>query len=86
MTESCNECEIKFDPRDAKIIVYGTGCPQCKVMENILNKAGVSYEKETDVAKMISMGFKQMPMVSVNGQIYTYQEAFKIFKTIAGKK
>ena len=65
-----------------KIIVYGTGCPQCKVIESLLKKAGLEYEKDTDINHIKEMGFKSMPVVRVGEKAMTYPEAYNYFRSM----
>lgn len=60
-----------------KIIVYTTGCPQCKVLESLLSRNNIEFEKREDVDKMISMGMRSAPNLEVDGTIMNYQQALK---------
>ena len=40
--QECKECVLP------KVILYTTGCPQCKVVENKLDEHGIEYETVTD--------------------------------------
>lgn len=48
-----------------KIIVYSTGCPLCRALENILNKRNIEYDKISDVEYMRSLGFTHVPIVEI---------------------
>ena len=50
-----------------KIILYTTHCPRCEVLKTKLEQKNISYEEETDVEKMLQMGIKSVPMLSIDG-------------------
>jgi len=56
--------------------MYGTNhCPKCKVLEQKLNTNKVQYEHITDEELMISMGFKSVPVLEVDGVRMNFAEA-----------
>lgn len=58
-----------------KIILYTTHCPMCNILENLLDKKGLSYEKVEDINVMIEKGFKAAPILEVDNNIYTFPQA-----------
>lgn len=60
-----------------EVILYTTHCPICKMLEKRLADKKVSYTECTDVAKMKSLGIKQVPVLSLDGVLYNTQEAMK---------
>ena len=59
------------------IVLYSTGCPVCAVLKARLDRAGVSYETETDPQKILELGIQSVPMLRVNDRLLTAQEAMK---------
>ena len=59
------------------IILYSTGCPKCKVLEQKLDKKGIEYEKRTSLDEMLELGFKSAPVLSVDGEIFEFSKAVK---------
>ena len=57
------------------VTLYTTGCPRCKILEAKLDEAGIKYGVVNDVDKMIEMGFKSAPAMTVDGTVYTFKEA-----------
>ena len=57
--------------------VYSTHCPQCKVLEMKLTKAGVEYEICDDVDVMNELGFKAAPMLETEDGIFGFADAIK---------
>lgn len=51
----------------AKITLYSSGCPRCKVLEKKLNDKSIKYNLFADVDKMVEMGFTMMPVLEVDG-------------------
>ena len=58
-----------------KVIVYTTGCPQCKVLEQLLNAKHVSYNTCSDIDVMMSMGITAVPMMKVNDKLMNFQDS-----------
>lgn len=58
-----------------KVILYTTHCPKCNVLTAKLKKKGVKYDEVTDVAIMQDKGFMSVPVLEVDGRIYTFKEA-----------
>lgn len=67
------------------IILYSNHCPQCMILEKFLNMYGIEYTTFSDEEEMIKMGFKSMPMLSVNGNIYNFSEALEWVKNTKKK-
>lgn len=57
------------------ITLYTTHCPMCNILENLLEKKGLSYEVVDDINVMIEKGFKAAPILEVDGNVYTYPQA-----------
>ena len=47
------------------IVLYSTGCPACKTLKMMLDKAGIEYTENNNQDEMISLGFTQVPILSV---------------------
>lgn len=60
---------------DKKVILYSTGCPQCKVLRSILDMEGVVYDVCSDVDTMRALGITTVPMLNVNGNLLSMKEA-----------
>ena len=61
-------------------ILYSTGCPKCQVLAKKLEKSTLSYEVCNDVEKIKSMGFSEVPVLSIYGgsiNYLTYKDAVK---------
>ena len=57
------------------IILHSTNCPKCKVLEAKLNLKNISFQKNTDIDKMESLGIMSVPVLEVNGQLLQFKEA-----------
>ena len=60
-----------------KIILYSTHCPKCKILEKKLSSKNIAYEEIDDVDKMLSMGIKEAPMLSVDNTLYGFSDAVR---------
>ncbi len=69
------------------VVMYGTHCSQCNVMEAKLKKANIPYtyidDEKTVVEFGKSNGINMMPIVVVDGKVMNYSEALKWVKEIA---
>lgn len=57
--------------------LYTTHCPQCKVLETKLERAGIEYIWNDDVSLMAEMGFKSVPVLEVDGEYLNFSQAIK---------
>lgn len=63
-----------------KVVMYSTGCPQCKVLKTKLDNAGVEYDVVTDTDIMIEKGFTSVPVLEVDNEVMTFSQAIKWVK------
>ena len=59
------------------VILYSTGCPKCNVLKKKLAEKGIEYSHFTDADKMLEMGFREVPVLSVDGKLMNFTEAVK---------
>lgn len=62
---------------DKEIILYSSGCPQCKVLEAKLDQKKIQYRKVEDTQLMIDRGFTRVPILEVENEIYDFSAAIK---------
>ena len=60
------------------VVMYSTGCPKCKILKKKLDEKKVVYEEDTDVEKMKSKGINRVPVLEVDGKLFSYSEAVKL--------
>lgn len=65
-----------------RIVLYSTHCPKCRVIEKKLEQKNIDYElveaKEPNVINMLmEKGFRQMPILAVEGQFLDFSKANK---------
>lgn len=60
------------------VVMYSTGCPKCKILKKKMDEKKVVYEEETDVEKMKSKGINRVPVLEVDGKLFSYSEAVKL--------
>lgn len=60
-------------PKD--IILYSTGCPRCEVLKSKLTDKSILYSENNSVEEMTALGITQVPILSVDGQMYEFKEA-----------
>ncbi len=59
------------------VILFSTGCPKCKVLENKLKDKNVEFKKNVDTDTMKKMGLTSVPVLRVNGSLLNFVEANK---------
>lgn len=57
--------------------IYSTHCPQCKVLEMKLTRAGIEYEVCDDMEEMKARGFKAAPVLETDDGIFMFSDAIK---------
>ena len=62
------------------LIVYSTGCPQCKVLISKLKEKMIPYEVISDIDIMLEKGIQSVPVIKYEGRFYTFMEALKLIK------
>ena len=65
-----------------RIILYSNHCPQCVILENILKSKNINYEIFTDEDEMIKIGLTSMPMLSVDGKLYSFRDAYNLINSM----
>jgi len=65
-----------------EIVLYSTGCPQCKVLSGLLDKRKITYSHCSDVQTMMDMGISSVPMLMVDGELMNFQAAMKWVKEV----
>lgn len=61
----------------AKIILYSTGCPKCKILETKMSQKNINYEVNNDVDLMQEKGFTTLPMLDIDGEMMDFGSAVK---------
>ena len=61
------------------IVLYSTGCPQCKALEMKLDKKNISYSICNDTSVMAKLGMKAAPALQLveDGPVMSFTEAVK---------
>ena len=55
-------------------------CPQCKMVETLLNKKGIAYESNMDVDYMQSIGISSTPVLAVDDKLLKGKEIISWIK------
>ena len=66
-----------------KVTLYSTGCPQCKVLKQKLDEAGVEYNIIGDIDLMLSKGLTAAPVLEVDGEMMSFKQACDWLKASA---
>lgn len=59
------------------IILFSTGCPRCKVLKQELERRSIHYTENNSVAEMLAIGIEKVPVISVDGKLYLYNDALE---------
>lgn len=68
-----------------KIILYTTHCPQCKLVEMLLNKNNLEFEENTNIEEMKSLGITSVPVLSIDGKLYDTRAAVSFLSSYKSK-
>ena len=60
------------------VTIYSTGCPKCKVLKMKLEKKSIEYTECQDMDKMREMGLKSLPVLEMDGELYSFEKAIKL--------
>lgn len=63
-----------------EVILYSTGCPQCNILKEMLQKKNIIFQIEDNVEKMKELGFSSLPMLSIDNKTLNFKEAFNFLK------
>ena len=67
------------------IVLYSTKCPKCLVLERKMRQQGISFVENNSVQDMLVLGFKQAPILSVDGKAMGFKEANDWINSLAMK-
>lgn len=57
------------------IVLYSTGCPKCKILKQKLDNKNVEYRECDSVDEMLEIGITQVPVLSVDGELFPFAAA-----------
>lgn len=58
-----------------KVILYSTGCPQCRVLKAKLDAKSIEYDTVTDVQTMLGKGITAAPYLENNRELMDFKTA-----------
>lgn len=64
------------------ITLYSTGCPNCRLLKEKLDRFGKQYETVTDTSIMKEKDIYAVPALEIDGKIYSFKEALKLVEVI----
>lgn len=59
------------------VIMYTTHCPQCKVLEKMLDDKKIEYTQITDINTMKSKGVRSVPYLEIDGALKNFKESME---------
>lgn len=66
------------------VILYSTGCPNCKILKKRLDAVGIKYSEETSIDTIMALGITTVPVLSVNGELLDYRNALVYINELEG--
>lgn len=60
-----------------RVILFSTGCPNCKRLKLLLNKNNIHYVENNSIDEMLALGFSRVPVLSVDDINMDYNDAKK---------
>ena len=64
------------------VIMYTTHCPQCKVLEKMLNDKKIEYTQITDIDIMKSKGIQSVPYLEIEGELKNFKESMEWIRNV----
>lgn len=69
-----------------EVILYSTGCPQCMVAAQTMNRKNVEYKEINDKEEVFKVanefGISSVPFATIDGQLYKFPELMKFLNAI----
>ena len=62
------------------VVLYSTGCPNCKVLEKKLIKDKIEFSISHDIDGLIEKGYQSAPILEVDGNFMEYKQAIDWIK------
>jgi glutaredoxin len=59
------------------VILFSTGCPKCRVLEQKLNQKNIDFTLNDDIDKIIEKGFMTAPVLKVDDYYLEFGQAIK---------
>lgn len=63
------------------VFLYSTNCPKCKILETKLKQKNIDFSiknSEDDLQELFNEGFREMPVLEIDGKKYTFGDAVKL--------
>lgn len=63
------------------VVLYSTNCPKCRILETKLNQKHIDFtikNSEDDLQELYDEGFREMPVLEVDGTKHTFGEAIQL--------
>ena len=57
------------------VVLYSTGCPKCIVLKEKMDSGAIAYTENSSREEMLSLGIKQVPILSVDGELLDFAQA-----------
>lgn len=57
------------------VVLYSTNCPRCKVLKTKMEQTGIEYTEVTDIEVMKEKGFREAPMLEIDGEFMNFSQA-----------
>ena len=66
------------------VVLYSTGCPNCKILKKKLDAVGIEYSEENSIDTMLALGITNVPVLSINGELLDYRNAMIYVNELEG--
>lgn len=75
-----------MNKKQDQLILYSTGCPRCKVLEERMTQLGIEYEVRENLTPIIEAGYQTVPVVWYRNRYFSFGEAMDLIRLIAMEK
>lgn len=59
------------------IVLFSTGCPKCRVLEQKLNQKNIDFTISDDIDEVIEKGFMSAPILKIDDEYLDFGNAVK---------
>ncbi len=68
-----------------QVTLYTNNCPKCKVIKTKLEQKNIKFTEETNIDKLVSIGYKTLPVLKVDEEFMDFKDAYEWIKDRSNK-
>lgn len=64
------------------MILYSTGCPRCKVLEEKLKQKQINFEINNNTEEMLKLNITNVPVLKIEDKLLNFVDAVKYVNSL----